>query len=145
MVESSNLTVPRFSFTKSTPALSVERNLKILKPGVSYRSNDSRDFKYRLYGNSFSKELFYFSTISSLKMWRSNALSLSVDALARTTDAEIYRFFLIVHRWAHQDNDWNAETRDGKSRTLGCSRTALELDLSNPEFRTWSMKLEVFR
>ena len=35
-------------------------------------------------------------------------------------------------------------TMDGQSKTFGCSRGVLELNFSNPEFRTRSMKLEAF-
>ena len=36
------------------------------------------------------------------------------------------------------------KTRDGQSRTFGCSRTVLELNISNLEFRTRSIILESF-
>ena len=35
--------------------------------------------------------------------------------------------------------------KDGQSRTFECSRTVLELNISNLEFRTRSIKLEAFR
>ena len=35
-------------------------------------------------------------------------------------------------------------TRDGQCRTFGCCRTVVELNFSNLEFRTRSMKLEAF-